>query len=616
MPSVTSGGILNYLRNTSSLFPVMSTPLPVCLPLDYYQILGLPPQCAFAHVKPAYTDRIAQVPRREFTATTLQQREQFLQHAAEVLADPLQREAYHRDRSERPALLLENHQLAVGLLMLYELGEFQEILKREQDSLQLGDSQDVRLVIALTHRAAAEESYRQAMLSTAFRELESAQKVLREGDCLPAVQQELDALGRRWRPERVLQLLAGPPEESASCRAEALSVLNGMLEEREGIEGSANDGSGLDREEFVQFIQYVRRRLTVVEQQELFEREASRPSAAAQYLAAQALIARGFVQSEPEWVRRARGYLIKLSQRQDVNLELAVCALLLGQVDEAEKCLTRCQEEQPLNYIRSMSASEPDLLPGLCCYSEEWLKQEVFPAFRDLHTANTSLQTYFARPSVQSFLEQLSEGVSQAEAPSPLSTPRRRIPAIPSGIVPVAGAAGLAVLLLGGGWLFAQRQDSMPVRPQATNTLQIPADPPPQVSPTPVPRVSNEMSATQADQVLRDWQQAKQAALGPQYSTTALQALLTGKAQNIWLDRARQTRAAGDYWKYDLRDLDVETVAVRSDNVEVVARVAEVANFYSQGRLQPDRSYDRPYRVRYQLLKDRSQWRIGEMKVL
>jgi hypothetical protein len=44
--------------------------------------------------------------------------------------------------------------------------------------------------------------------------------------------------------------------------------------------------------------------------------------------------------------------------------------------------------------------------------------------------------------------------------------------------------------------------------------------------------------------------------------------------------------------------------------------VNEVANFYSGGRLQTSRSYDKPYRVRYRLVRDRSGWRIDQMQVL
>lgn len=337
----------------------------VAFPLDYYQILGLPPQCAFGLVESAYTDRVAQAPRREFSAALLAARERLLKDASTVLQDPVLRERYHRDQ---PAgtLKLEPSELAVGLLFLFELGKYQPILEREAEALK-ADNQDVRLVLALTHRMLALDAYRQGALSLACQEVEAALSILSGGGSLLGVQQELQALIKRWRPERILQLLAAPVEpENQLQRRAGFVLLSEVLDEREGIEGAGNDQSGLSREEFVQFVQYVRLRLTVAEQLELFEREAARPSPAAQYLAVQALLARGYTACDPPCVRRARGHLIKLAQRQDVYIELALCALLLGQTEEALKNIERSGEQPATEYIANLSLGAPDQLPGLC----------------------------------------------------------------------------------------------------------------------------------------------------------------------------------------------------------------------------------------------------------
>ena len=128
-------------------------------------------------------------------------------------------------------------------------------------------------------------------------------------------------------------------------------------------------------------MQQLRGYLTAAEQQEVFEAEAQRPSAVGTYLAVYALLARGFAQHQPALIQRAKQMLLRLSGRQDVHLEQAVCAVLLGQTEEASHALELSQEYDPLAFIREHSQGSPDLLPGLCLYAENWLQQEVFPFF-------------------------------------------------------------------------------------------------------------------------------------------------------------------------------------------------------------------------------------------
>lgn len=592
----------------------MSPALSIQLPIDYYRILGLPPQCDSPQVAAAYTDRMVQSPRPEFSAQIRSQREALLSAAYETLNDPKRRSEYDRNLSGR--LDFDEDCLAAGLLMLYELGEYQSIIEREDEILSLCDSSDLRLVIALAHRSMADEAHRQGNLTVAFSALEAAIDRLRSGDLLPAVQQEFQALLRQWRPEWILQQLAGAPTSESPQRYAGLKVFQAMLDERGGLEGEGNDGSGLSREEFVQFMQYVRLRLIVAEQQDLFEHEATRPSPAAQYLAAQALLARGFTQSEPGLIRRARGYLISLSQRQDVNLELAVCSLLLGQTEEALKGLERSQEEQPVSYIRAISTGAPDLLPGLCRYSEEWLADEVFAGFRNLRQTPARLQSYFSSPEVQTYLDSPE---SPKTPPAPLPPPehepvrlsRRR--AYPSPFI-LAGASLVAVFLLGSGWLFTRRSATEPVIPVASQ-----ASVPPQVAtvrPAPAPPPAATGSAS-TYALLSGWQKAKQQVLGPEYRTEAMLPFLTRRLRDQWTERAQRSRQAGEHWQFRLKKLEIERIEVSAERqMRVIARVEEVANFYSDRQRQSSRSYDRPYRVRYGLVREPSGWRITEMKVI
>jgi len=181
-----------------------------------------------------------------------------------------------------------------------------------------------------------------------------------------------------------------------------------MLQARQGIDGKGDDCSGLSVDNCLRFIQQIRVYLTAQEQQELFEVEAERPSAVAKYLAVYALIARGFAHKQPALIVRARDLLKQLSQRQDVYLEQAVCALLLGQTQEASQALAGSQEEETLAFIKQQSEGAPDLLPGLCAYGERWLQSEVFSHFRDLANQKASLKEYFGDAQVEAYLEQWS----------------------------------------------------------------------------------------------------------------------------------------------------------------------------------------------------------------
>ncbi|MCA1995419.1 MAG: ARC6/PARC6 family protein, partial [Coleofasciculus sp. S288] len=131
------------------------------------------------------------------------------------------------------------------------------------------------------------------------------------------------------------------------------------------------------------------------------------PSAVATYLAVYALIGRGFAQRQPASIARAKQMLLRLGRRQDVHLEQSVCALLLGQTEEASRALELSQEYEPLAFIREHSQGAPDLLPGLCLYGERWLQKSVFPHFRDLRHQKASLKDYFADEQVQAYLETL-----------------------------------------------------------------------------------------------------------------------------------------------------------------------------------------------------------------
>ncbi|MGF1496004.1 MAG: IMS domain-containing protein [Elainellaceae cyanobacterium] len=424
------------------------------IPLDYYRILGLPIQATDEQLRHAHRDRTLQLPRREYSEVAIAVRRQLIDEAYEILSDPAQRQAYdanflaksyetlpdHDDDPSTPSptdeaetssssdtpdpytprVEIRDDQLVGALLILLELGEYELVLRLGRPYLSSGNvslasgrfgepdivGADIVLTIALACLELGREQWQQGQYENAAESLETGQELLLREGLFASVRGEMQADLFKLRPYRILELLA-LPEANEAERYKGLRLLQDMLHERGGIDGSGNDQSGLGTDDFLRFIQQLRGYLTVAEQQSLFEAEARRPSAVATYLAVYALIAGGFAYRQPALIRRAQLLLVRLSIRQDVSLEQSICALLLGQTAEASHFLEQSHEQDALAYIQEHSRGAPDLLPGLCLYAEQWLQGEVFPHFRDLAEETTSLKDYFADAEVQSYLEEM-----------------------------------------------------------------------------------------------------------------------------------------------------------------------------------------------------------------
>ena len=426
------------------------------IPLDYYRILGLPIQAPPEQLTQAHHDRTRQMPRREYSENALASRRALLDEAYGVLCDPAQRSAYDARflttqgesdltvspltslAEQTPHIDMAEHNLVGALLILQELGEYELVLKVGRPYLssgrlssggtglksgQFGDPQvalsDTVLTIAFACLELGREHWQQGQHETAAEALETGEELLVREGLFEGIRAEIQSDLLRLRPYRILELLALPEPEYARDRRKGLDLLQDMLRERDGVDGAGDDQSGLTMDDFLRFIQQLRSYLTAEEQQVLFEEEARRPSAVATYLAIYALIARGFAEHQPALIRRAKHLLSKLSVRQDVHLEQSVCALLLGQTEEANRLLELSQEYEPIAFIREHSQGSPDWLPGLCLYAERWVGGEVFPHFRDLSEHRASLKDYFADDQVQSYLEELPVEAAEGFAVAP-----------------------------------------------------------------------------------------------------------------------------------------------------------------------------------------------------
>ncbi|MDJ0775509.1 MAG: IMS domain-containing protein [Mastigocoleus sp. MO_167.B18] len=425
------------------------------IPLDYYRILGLPLAASEEQLRQAYSDRMVGLPRREYSQAAIDSRKQLIEEAYVVLSNPKDRKAYDRlylsnsyypdDTTDGTVAVEERLQDGVGdtepqslnieiaedelvgaLLILQELGEYELVLKlgspyitnnsvsqaldrqltQDKPRFDPGERPDIVLTVALACLELGREEWQQGNHENAATSLETGRELLYRENMFPNIQAEIQSDLDRLCPYQILELLALPLEKKAE-RQQGLRLLEEVLEQRHGIDGDGDDRSGLNIDDFLRFIQQLRHYLTAAEQQKIFEAESRRPSAVATYLAVYALIARGFAQRQPALIRQGKKMLMSLGKRQDVHLEQSLCALLLGQTEEAIYALELSQEYEALAFIRENSQNSPDLLPGLCLYSERWLQNEVFAHFRDLVNQQVSLKDYFADSQVQAYLEAL-----------------------------------------------------------------------------------------------------------------------------------------------------------------------------------------------------------------
>ena len=412
------------------------------IPLDYYRILGVPVQAQSDLIEATYQDRLQQLPRREYSDLAIASRQNLLTKAYQFLKSPSLRQEYDAQFVEPnlqekeieeeeeitslpvkiPLISLEESLFIGALMILHELGEYEIILNLAQPYLEgkeklvnLSENtedlnlvwQDLILSITQAYMELAKEQWLQKQYELAAVSLTRAYSLLQQEELFSTLRKEIDKDLQRLRPYQIWELLTKKNNEFKD-RRNAVNLLRQMLDLRGGIEGTKSEGSGLNLDDFLKFIQQTRVYLTCAEQQELFEQEARRPSPAASYLAVYALIARGFNETKPQLIVRAKNILISLTVHQDVYLEQSICALLLGQTTEAEFCLSQSREKETLEYIQEMSQDSPDLLPGLCSYTEKWLQTEVYSQFRDLTRQPVSLKEYFDNPRVQNYLEKLS----------------------------------------------------------------------------------------------------------------------------------------------------------------------------------------------------------------
>ena len=427
----------------------------VRIPLDYYRILSVPVKATSEQLKQAYSDRLLQQPRREYTERAIAARQKLLESSYRVLSDIEQRANYDAqflvnmepietteppaDRDTETSTMVKTEememvplanptieippaQLVGALLILHELGEYETVLKigidyfnfqLERGGMQAtaatgySDGQDLILAIALAYLEVGREQWQRQEYENAAVSGQMGIDLLNRQNLFPHLREELELDLHKLRPYRVLELISQNPIGSAE-RDKGFQLLRSMLIQRRGIEGKGSDRSGLNFDRFLCFIQQLRTYLTSAEQQQLFDDKSQKDSAIANYLAVYALLGRGFSLKQPELIIRAQRKLDSLSEKQDVSWEQTVAALLLGHTEKAIGKLQQASDTSKLEMVRQHGVDSSDLLPGLCFYSELWLLEEVVAQFSDLLATRLTLKEYFADRQVQAYLNELA----------------------------------------------------------------------------------------------------------------------------------------------------------------------------------------------------------------
>ncbi len=723
----------------------------VRIPLDYYRILGIPFQTITEEqLRQAYNDRSLQLPRREYSERAIASRQKLLDEAYTVLSNQDRRLAYEReflaktellenlhqtseaketgDENSTPSLEITQDRLLGALSILYELGEYEIVirlaeleLKYPPTSSQLGE--DLQLTLALSYFELSREQWQQEEYEQAATSGVTAYTILAENQLFPHLGIEIEKELCKLRPYRILSLLSSP-EAQTKEREKGQELLREMLCARKGIEGRGEDYSGLSLDDFLLFIQQIRVYLTVAEQQSLFDAEAKRPSTVANYLRIYTLMAQGFAERKPDCILRAKTDLGQLSKRQDVYLELAVCCLLLGQIEEATQALVQCQDLELLEFIKEYSSESEDLLPGLCFYAEHWLQTQVFAHFRDLVRQKASLTEYFAEENVQKYLEKLS-GANQVgnftenvdnvnilesaetilnvsttqedrhcevandndieeiiipsktnarksvpnmkqheqnpigytagnvvlkppyteETPLP-SRPRRRPkrvkqtstaqpPTIPVAPLPkktrkknkkflkrkrltliLMGVLGLTVA--GSGVLVGRANSPLVALEGQSLTISL-NKPPLEIPPANAQVViTGNLSQELAKDLIDSWLMSKTQAMGKGYQIDTLKGVLAEPMLSIWQNRARSLQKARGYYQYQHQVVirSFKTDPQNPNQALVEAQIQEKADYYQNGKLNSQLSYNDNLVVRYKLVRKYNQWKIESSQLV
>lgn len=297
---------------------------------------------------------------------------------------------------------------------------------------------------------------------------------------------------------------------------------------------------------------------------------------------------------------------------------------------------------------------EQGLLPGLCILTERWMSEIALKQFwvQAEQPPPSSLQAYFQDAKVTSYLatageegeswqgrlgvlaDQLSTSLQRLRDPplSPPSSSSAPLPAKPAGQAAATRPAFrqqqravlfAAVLTAAAtGALAWQRQ--LPFQhetlPPVLRSLMRPAGAHSWQSAT---GMEQQLSAAVAESVIRKWQVAKKASMGPRHDIAALSGAVAEPWLSVVIKDAAAAERSGWFWTYKLDSVQIINVEAGSSKrggraaATVTAHLGERGDLWaSMGKRVEDASYANPYTVEYKMAYTAEGWRITHTLVL
>jgi hypothetical protein len=308
----------------------------VRIPLDYYQILGVP-ESNLSELEQAYQDRLLQLPRQEYSDAAIDSRKQLITTAYQVLGNPARRAEYEATQlapvmaAGEPAdrlycrreLDIATEHFLGGLLILFEQGEYEEINSicmpylgnngRNSNSGSLhpypqmslstsgnlrGDlinnidpailaklkhtvdgshiiplKPDIVLAMVSSFYELGEREWGEGCYEEAVIHYETAKKILVQEDIFPQIQGQIDLKLDRLRPYRI-SFLVSLALDRIEQRGQGIQFLEELLESACTNELKCQERFGLNSERTIEFISKNLPYLTAAEQRNLFSQVA------------------------------------------------------------------------------------------------------------------------------------------------------------------------------------------------------------------------------------------------------------------------------------------------------------------------------------------------------
>ena len=461
----------------------------VNVPISFFSILNLSPARASpASIEAAYTSVIQRELVEGFSNSCLAARADLVDAAAQVISDPELRAEHESDLKNGRLTPVPASQLGGALALMQEAGEHEAVIEYAPECLAAAKSRVARRDITLSAALAHCELSHNALVATPPRVGEGCELLDIASQILVAeagrgfsteLQETIDLTLREMAPAYVIELIAMPLEARRERKAGVRALRHILWADPEN---ALNDRDA--------YVVEVNRHLTASEVVDLFlEAPDSVPADAEEvYQSAMAHIVTGYRERRPSLVvdademlaqlehsayaaaQEARAQAERLTRAaadagcqpppqgawatppaaEPVNVERAVCQLLLGRVEDAAYSLGMGQDPSPYpldpqveRFVREHSPSG-DYTEGLCALADRWIADVAFPSFRDSARVETvpSIAQWFDEPDVQRFCERLDAAPALAKtlaAPAPPRAPPRRAP---SGSGTDSGAPG------------------------------------------------------------------------------------------------------------------------------------------------------------------------------